>query len=82
MARAMLLREWDGLTVRLRRDLQTKGGRKADAGTVGVVSVAGGRARFEVESCPHCGLSFFCLGIRKDDLPGLFEIIRKEADRG
>lgn len=70
------LRDWNGLRVRLRGPLRTKGGEvAAHAGALGTIRTSGAKASITVDKCPHCSLSFVCLGLSWDDLPILFEIL-------
>lgn len=76
-----LLREWNGLRVRLiGREIETKGGAVAKRGAVGKIRTSGHKASFRVDACEHCHLSFVVLGIAKDELPLLFEILPSDHD--
>lgn len=73
-----LLREWDGLRVRLRNPMKTKGGLYAEIGAEGTISTSGRTASFKVDSCTHCKCGFFVMGISKDSMPILFEVIAEK----
>lgn len=52
------IRDWDGMRVRLLRDVSTMGGLRARKGTVGRLHSSGRTLTFRTDHCSHCNVSF------------------------